>query len=378
MNKEQAENLIARLSANLRDGTQDLGERVESRPASDYANPQVYASETANIFKRLPLLVGHASQAPNAGDFITIPFAGPPLLIVRQNDGGLRAFVNACRHRGAMLTTAASGHQSAIICPYHGWRYGLDGRLANITARDCFPGVDPASHGLIEVPLEVCEGLVFVITTPGASLNAREWLGPIADLLHGFDLASHRHFRTELIETQFNWKIGIEGALETYHFRPLHAKTIAPIFNGMATSYDHWAPHQRQSVAKPTLLRATHPDGPLALLRDQILQTYFLFPCTQVSVTNDHILLTFFYPHGVGGCTMVYGLLTPQNASDETHQAHWERTWKLTRSVLSEDFAVQESIQRAAETGNAAPLTIGLFEQALARFHAAIDGYGVG
>jgi phenylpropionate dioxygenase-like ring-hydroxylating dioxygenase large terminal subunit len=373
VNSQLAAELIARLRANLRDQTQDLGERVEQRAARDYADPQIAAAEKLKIFSRLPLLIGHASQAPDAGDFFTAAFAGPPLLIVRQHDGSLRGFINTCRHRGAMLTTAVSGRQAAIVCPYHGWRYELDGRLANMTARECFPGVDPAKHGLVEVPVDVCEGLVFAITMPGTELNARQWLGPVGDLLGGFELATHRHFRTEIIETRFNWKIGIEGSLETYHFRDLHPKTIAPLFNGMATAYDNWPPHQRQCVAKPSLARAETTAEPLALLRDQILQTYYIFPCTLVSVTNDHMLLTFFYPRGIGGCSMVYTLLTPQGMSNSNHLAHWERTWKLTRSVLSEDFAVQESIQRAAEAGSTAPLVIGLAEGALARFRAAID-----
>jgi phenylpropionate dioxygenase-like ring-hydroxylating dioxygenase large terminal subunit len=374
VNSQQAAELIARLSANLRNRTQDLGQRVEQRAVGNYADPQTAADEHLRIFSKLPLLIGHASQAPDAGDFFTVGFAGPPLLVVRQHDGNLRGFINVCRHRGAMLTTDASGHKAAFVCPYHGWRYELDGRLASMTARECFPGVDRATHGLVEVPLDVCEGLVFAITTPGTELNARQWLGPVGDLLGSFALATHRHFRTEIIETRFNWKIGVEGSLETYHFRDLHSKTIAPLFDGMATAYDNWPPHQRQCVAKPSLVKAETGAEPLLLLRDQILQIYFIFPCTLVSVTNDHFLLTFFYPRGIGGCSMVYTMLTPEGMSDSTRQAHWERTWKLTRSVLSEDFAVQESIQRAAEAGSAASqLVIGLAEGAVARFHETID-----
>jgi phenylpropionate dioxygenase-like ring-hydroxylating dioxygenase large terminal subunit len=276
-----------------------------------------------------------------------------------------------------MLTNIAAGHAAAFICPYHGWRYERDGQLTSITAKECFPGVDRAVQGLLELPLRICEGLIFVSIAPDADFNARNWLGPIADLLRGFKLATHQHFRTEVIETAFNWKIGVEGSLETYHFRPLHAESIARIFDGMATVYDHWAPHQRQCVAKPSLLAANDPAGPVALLRAQILQTYFVFPCTLVSITNDHMLLTFFYPRGVTGCTMVYTLLTPAEMSGEAHAKHWERTWQLTRSVLSEDFEVQEGIQRAAEHANDAQLTLGLFEQGLARFHQAIDASGI-
>jgi phenylpropionate dioxygenase-like ring-hydroxylating dioxygenase large terminal subunit len=373
MNSQQALEIIERLRRNLRDGGKDLGERVEMRPSSEYTDPAVFAAEQAHLFRRLPLLIGHASQAPNPGDFFTVNFTGLALLIVCQSDGTLKAFINACRHRGSLLTSADAGHENPIICPYHGWRYELDGRLANITAKDCFPQLDPGQLQLTELPLEVVEGLIFIVATPGAPLQAREWLGPITALLRGFDLASHQHYRTEIIENRFNWKIGVEGALETYHFRYLHSKTVAGLFTGMASIYDHWAPHQRQCVTKPTLSKFEQLDEPIALLRDQVLQTYFIFPCTLISVTNDHMLLTFFYPNGIGGCTMVYTLLTPANAATAANSAHWERTWKLTRTVLAEDFAVQEGIQRAAAAGNASPVVIGLYEQGLARFRAAID-----
>jgi phenylpropionate dioxygenase-like ring-hydroxylating dioxygenase large terminal subunit len=372
MKADEAESVLERLRTHQREGTKDLGERVAVLAYAHYSDARAFEAEQRSIFRRLPLLVGHVSQLEHPGDFITVGFTGTPLLIVRDARGEVRAFVNACRHRGALIEPESRGQRSSLICPYHGWRYELDGALANVTARECFPGLDTAEFALVRLPLEVVEGLIFVIVTPGLAIDARGSLGPVADHLAGFELAGHRHFRTELIETRFNWKIGVEGSLETYHFRYLHARTVASLFGGMGTIYDHFPPHQRQCVAKPGLGSATHAAGPLALLREQVLMTYLLFPCSLISVTNDHMLLTSFFPRGVGSCTMVYTLLTPAERSTSQLEEHWERTWRLTRAVLAEDFAVQEGIQRAAEGGYDRPLVLGRFEQGIERFRAAI------
>jgi phenylpropionate dioxygenase-like ring-hydroxylating dioxygenase large terminal subunit len=374
MNSAEAVALIERARAHLRSRSQDLGAAVMTRPLREYIDPALYDAEAAAIFARLPLLIGHASQAPRPGDFFTFRLAGASILIVRQQDSSLKAFRNICRHRGAPLTEAESGHLQSLLCPYHGWRYELDGRLANITARHCFPDFDIGAHGLLELPLEVVEGLVFIAgASRGDELQARAWLAPVAALLAGYDLATHRHYRTEIIANPFNWKIGVEGALETYHFRYLHPQTVSRLFTSNATLYDHWDPHQRQCSVKPSLLQAPADAEPLTLLREQILQTYFIFPCTLITVTNDHMLLTFFYPDGLGQCQMVYTLLTPDEPEDSDQSAHWERTWSLTRTVLAEDFAVQNGIQRSARDNPEGVVHFGRAEQGLARFRTAVD-----
>ncbi len=365
--------IVERLRNNLQKQTPDLGAEVSARSTSTYVAATIHAAEQSKIFANSPLVVGHSSQLPSAGDFITVNFAGPPLLIVRGADGALRAFLNTCRHRGAIVTTDAYGHRSSFVCPYHGWTYALDGALSHITDAAAFAGAEHRSLGLISLPVAERQGLIFVRTTPGSPLDGDALLGPLDAQFAAFDLAEHQHFRTETINTKFNWKIGVEGSLETYHFPFIHGKTAAKIFSGASRIYDHYAPHQRFAVAKKSLLEHGDIAQDMQSIRDQILFTYFIFPNTLVSFPNDHALITSFYPRGVDGCTMIYQLLTPPGEAATERSAHWERTWQLTRSVLSEDFAVQEGIQRGASTGPAASILFGHLEQGLSHFHAACD-----
>jgi phenylpropionate dioxygenase-like ring-hydroxylating dioxygenase large terminal subunit len=373
MNADELKVIAARLGANLRERKRDLGDGIATRSAAEFADPLLFAAEIAQIFKGGPLIVGHGAQLPEPGDFITVNFAGPPLLIVRNRHGVLQAFVNACRHRGAALETTNCGQRKALICPYHGWTYDLDGQLTGISDVESFPGVELAKLRLFTVPVQEIGGLIVLCTTPGAALDAQAYLGPLAQHFVGFGIANHRHFRTEVIDTRFNWKIGVEGALETYHFRYIHANTAARLFVGMARIHDLWPPHQRFAIAKRSLANSTADFADPEVLRDQVLLTYLLFPNMLVSFPNDHILLTSFFPNGVAGCQMVYTLLMPAALSGPEHTAHWERTWALTRSVLAEDFAVQESIQRGCDAGREAPLLLGRYETSLAAFRRACD-----
>src|SRR5262245_45098537 len=95
-----------------------------------YLSEELFELEQERLFSRTWLFVGHASQIPQAGDFITTSLAGRPLLMIRQNDGSVSVLSNRCAHKGALVTAARRGNaRQALQCPYHGWSYRLDGSL---------------------------------------------------------------------------------------------------------------------------------------------------------------------------------------------------------------------------------------------------------
>ncbi len=103
-----------------------------------------------------------SAAIPDKGSYIARQSAGTPLVVVRGKDGQVRAFINACRHRG-MQVASGSGCSRAFVCPYHAWVYDLDGKLKAIPGQEGFPGLDPEEHGLVEV--SACEkgGMVYVM-----------------------------------------------------------------------------------------------------------------------------------------------------------------------------------------------------------------------
>ena len=113
-------------------------------------------------------MVCHLSDIPRSGDFHTFEFLGESLVVMRTEDGGVRAFHNVCRHRAARLLDGTKGHCGKLItCPYHAWTYSLDGRLVAVPQKDSFKGLDTARHGLAMLEHEVFLGFVFVRFEPG-------------------------------------------------------------------------------------------------------------------------------------------------------------------------------------------------------------------
>src|SRR6185436_1833980 len=166
--------------------------------------------------------VGHASQCLEPHDFFTCELAGVPVIIARQPDRSLRAFLNVCRHRGCRVTFEEGGHRRSFTCPYHAWGYRADGTLATIPYEDGFAGLDRSAMGLVALPVQERHGLVWVVLTPGATIDVAAHLGELDEELASYGLEGYVVERSTLLPAPFNWKLVVDGFLEVYHLRFLH------------------------------------------------------------------------------------------------------------------------------------------------------------
>ncbi len=139
-----------------------------SLPAWIYRDAEFFEREQQAIFRSSWQLVCHLSDVPRPGDFHTFEFGGESVVVLRAEDGAVRAFHNVCRHRASRLLDGPRGHCGRrITCPYHAWTYALDGRLVAVPQRDSFSGLDKARHGLVPLEHELFMGFVFVRFAPG-------------------------------------------------------------------------------------------------------------------------------------------------------------------------------------------------------------------
>ena len=150
--------VIERIFSHIDNSTTDLGDTVWTEPVDHYQSQERFDAEIA-LLKRLPVPYCPSAALPDKGSYIARKAAGTPLVVVRGLDGVVRAFINACRHRG-MQVAKGSGCSRSFVCPYHAWTYNLEGNLKNIPGPEGFPGIDPEEHGLVQVSAVEKGGIV--------------------------------------------------------------------------------------------------------------------------------------------------------------------------------------------------------------------------
>jgi Rieske 2Fe-2S family protein len=197
----------------------DARQPKHTLPQAFYTDPEVYEFDLAAIYATSWILVGFEVELPNPGSYLSLPIGRSSVLIVRDREGTLRGFHNACRHRGAQLCEAGRGERSWIICPYHQWSYDLAGNLANAPRMP--ETFDRAEHGLRPVAVETIAGSVYVCLAddPPAFDSFRSQFAP---LLAPHNLANAKlAFESTLVE-RANWKLVMENARECYHCAVRH------------------------------------------------------------------------------------------------------------------------------------------------------------
>lgn len=374
MDRDVERAIVARVLEHVGARTTDQMATEGRVAASDYLSPSRFEAERA-LLRRLPRVLGPSAALPSPGDFFTTDDHGIPILVTRDRSGRARAFVNACRHRGTRLVSEASGRGRAnFACPYHAWVYGGDGRLLKI-AHDatCFPGVDRERLGLIELPAGERLGFVWGLADPNASLDLDAFFGPIAAEIDALGLATHAVYRPDVRDWRANWKVFVDGGLESYHFRSLHRRTIAPSFFDNLAVYDRFGPHQRHVLPRRSIEALAGADPSSWRLRPNTHFVYYLFPTTLLLVQPDHVALVAIYPRAPGESRIIITMLVPELPADEKATGYWEKNRHITLETLAEDFAIGERADEGLRSGALGFLTLGRNEPGIADFHESLD-----
>jgi phenylpropionate dioxygenase-like ring-hydroxylating dioxygenase large terminal subunit len=194
-------------------------------PARAYHGADIFALEAERLFRRTWQIAGHVSDLPEPGDYVTLDIAGERALVVRGHDGAVRAFHNICRHRGTRVATGEAGHcNKALVCPFHGWAYNLDGTLRGIAERASFPPMDRADWGLKPLELELWQGFLFVRFAPSAQPAVAELMAPYAADFEGRDVPGMVRIPGNDWQDRVpaNWKCMRDVDNEGYHVRQAH------------------------------------------------------------------------------------------------------------------------------------------------------------
>lgn len=378
MDEARQGQLMNRIDAQLDSGVDPMVDDVMRHPVARYVDPEHLRLERALLFADYPLVVAHASDVRSPGDFVVDDLSGRSLLIVRGDDGVLRGFHNVCAHRGSAVEMGSCGNQRRFTCPYHAWSYDTAGRLRSIPNDDGFTSVDREQHGLVPVPVEERHGLVWAIpgAAPDADIDVASYLGEVDGELAGFGMSGHVRERTDILREPFNWKLVVDGFLETYHIRFLHRNTIGPYIGSNFALYDDFGLHARMIG-----LRASYhenravPDDQREFL-PHVAIIYLVFPNTVLVWQGDHFEVWSVFPDDERADRMVAraSLLAPTAPTTDDEQRHWDKNWEvLMNTVLNEDFVVARTMQRNFASGARTHAVFGRQEATLQHFHRVLE-----
>ena len=321
-----------------------------------YTSPDWYRRELA-LFE-LPRIVA-ASSAIAPGACLPIGRSGSTVL-VRAADGTLRAFANACRHRGTRLVDRPCAAK-ALVCPYHGWTYDPPGALIHVPHAEVFAGRE-AGRDLHALPIAERHGLVWTGNDIAVHLGAID-----ADVA-ALGLERSVVWRSSRTLRRCNWKLLVEAFLDAYHIRTLHRDSVYRFFIDAASAAEQVGPHVRAVSARRTSREATPDVEPRAVATPSL----HLFPSTTIVEHPDFVSILTAHPRAAEETEFEHIMLVPADRTGEAE--HWDRSWELIEGKVfqAEDAWVCEEIHHGLAAGTTDHMLFGGLEHAIRWFHDAI------
>ncbi len=342
-------------------------------PVENYLDPARWQREV-DMFKRLPLMLALGGEIREPGSYKAMTVMEIPVLLSRGADGEVRAFVNQCSHRGAVVMPDGIGVARRFACPYHNWTYNTSGELVGITDREFFGDVDASCLSLTPLPVAERAGLVFVVLTPGAPLDIDAHLCGYDQLLDYFNFGDW-HLISAKTLTGPNWKIAYDGYLDFYHLPFLHRATFGTEISNKPI-YRAWGPHQRMTSPNPALLAlrdVPEDEWDLDLICSGV---WTIFPHISFAGNRSGGLVSQLFPGtSPGTSTTIQNYFVADAPTDEQRTEAQHRADFFEMVVREEDYFTGIRQQRALATGAKQFMLFGRNEGGGQLFHQLLDQY---
>ncbi len=349
----------------IQNGTTDRAEQTWRERVENYRSAERFARE-CELLKSSIVPFCPSAALSKAGAYVAREAAGRPLVAVRDSDGQVRVFRNACRHRGMKLADG-DGCKKAFVCRYHGWTYQLDGQLLHVPDEDGFPDLDRSLHGLIPVHAEEKGGLVWVVQqanprrSPAATTidaDLPELVGPQQTMME-----------TSALELNANWKIFLESFMEGYHIRSTHSQTFYPFGFDNLNLVETCGLNGRITFPFRRIEQLAKVPPADRHVKSFVTLVYHLFPNVLLTILSHHSVLVVLEPLAVDRTRMISYVLTDQGDDPESLAVSRRDAEFVNETGAVEDREVVSAIQRGLGSDANEYFTFGQFEGLITHFH---------
>jgi nitrite reductase/ring-hydroxylating ferredoxin subunit len=348
-------------------------------PAGRYIDADFFALERSAVWQRTWLYAAHFDQLPTAGSFLVWSHGSAPILLMRGDDGEIRAFYNTCRHRGAPLARTVDGRAGAVlVCGYHGWSYDRQGRLrARTEARD-WSTPDTACHDLVSVRCERFGNWIFICEDANAEpLSA--FLEPVTRYLQHLPLTELRLVSRREIEVRSHVKVLIENFLEAYHFKLLHQHTTDRIFDSQGTSVHLWrnghsmmlSPNRREGWIDPGTVGMPEMATSTAIERHHN-PSYCLFPNLIMPLSPTGTPTVAIWPKTLRTSVLEVLWFAP-DWGDGPRDPLWDTRIANFDRIVDEDIQFAEPMQETIESPGFRGVPLCYQERRIYHWHEELD-----
>ncbi len=298
---------------------------------------------------------------------------GIPILMLRDDDGVFRAFLNVCRHRGAQVVKNGYGYGDRFYCPFHAWGYDTQGHLVSLPHGNHFGKIDRSCHGLTPLPAAEKYGMLWIRPAPGEDIDVDAQLGTLAPEMAAWGLERHRYVGSQKLAANINWKLAVDTFGENYHFDFLHRNSLAEFIHGNLQTSDHYGRNYRMVFANKTIEQLHDLPQDEWNFRRTTLTVYFIYPNVIVVVGQFYLDLFRIVPDlndPLKSVTYQSSYVDPDNPPlGPVFGDVQNRTERLNSVLRDEDYATATSCQRGALSGAQTHVIFGRNEPALHHYH---------
>jgi choline monooxygenase len=316
-------------------------EKAWTIPAPWYFDERVAQLERDSVFATNWQVVGHLDQAKDPGQFFTIDVNEEPLVVVRSDDGRLRAFYNVCRHHAAAVVPESHGCAKNFRCPYHGWTYGNDGALKGMVEFEGVCNFDRSDNGLVPVRVDTWENFIFV-NLGGNATPLHEFLGKVPELAAPLKITKKLHYFDRRIYTlQCNWKVYVDNYLDGGYHVPHAHKGLNSVVAYTKYTIEIF---ERSCLQSSPLDSSTALESAIGATRQGHAFYLWIYPNFMINVYSGVMDTNLVLPLGVDKCAVIFDYYFA-DVSPAAAQTHRESI-AVSEKVQDEDMSICDSVQR--------------------------------